>query len=245
MNRLRTVVEESRCWNSRGVVKMSEDEHIRINLIDSWHKQKVSGHVYPLGIEDSGIVDETCDDMHRDGKLDWMLRPTPFGCPVFVAWRIVNGVRKGRVVVDLPVRRWSRNAGRQLATEQPDNDSHSTSYHPQTDGLSERKNQTKRHSRRLSSAESGGNHQQSHRRQVLHGTGRVSLLSPAPGVGKASRSNDPLQSARPGSQQSRAYGFQELAGIRSEVIGKMAKHLVKRRHPARLMAKQRCSNTKT
>jgi len=39
--------------------------------------------------------------MHKSGKLSWTTKPTPYGFPVFVVWRTVNGEKKGRVVTDI------------------------------------------------------------------------------------------------------------------------------------------------
>ena len=33
--------------------------------------------------------------------MTWASQPTPFSYPCFVIWREVNGVKKGRVVVDI------------------------------------------------------------------------------------------------------------------------------------------------
>ena len=57
--------------------------------------------VYPLGPEDREIVDKEFDEMHRRGKMKWTSQATPYGYPVFVIWRTVNGVRKGRVIVNI------------------------------------------------------------------------------------------------------------------------------------------------
>ena len=33
--------------------------------------------------------------------MDWVSDPMPFAYPVFIVWRTVHGVDKGRIVVDL------------------------------------------------------------------------------------------------------------------------------------------------
>ena len=60
--------------------------------------------VYPLGTEDKKVVNETFDDMHRQGRLKWTNSPTPFSYPVFVVWKsLPDGTRKGRTIVDIRV----------------------------------------------------------------------------------------------------------------------------------------------
>jgi hypothetical protein len=41
--------------------------------------------------------------MHKGGKLEWQMQPTPFGSPVFIVRRKVGDVTKGRLVADLRI----------------------------------------------------------------------------------------------------------------------------------------------
>ena len=48
-------------------------------------------------------MDKILNKLHRKGRIKWVIKPTSFVIPVFVAWRTVNGIKKGRVVADLYV----------------------------------------------------------------------------------------------------------------------------------------------
>lgn len=100
--RLTKLVEQFReCWVARDPIKVPKDERMTIPLVEGWQKQKIAAKAYPLGIKDREFLDRTFDELHRQGRMEWVTNPTPFGCPCFVVWRTVNGERKGRVVVDL------------------------------------------------------------------------------------------------------------------------------------------------
>jgi hypothetical protein len=60
------------------------DELLRIPLKDGWQNHKLCTKVYPLSKKDELIVDETFDKLHKQGKMMWPDRSTPFGFPVFV-----------------------------------------------------------------------------------------------------------------------------------------------------------------
>lgn len=89
-------------WNDDGFIKVPPDEWMRIPLKEGW-QDKLTGRskIYPLGIEDRKLVDETFDKMHEQGRLKWTDEETPFSFPVFVVWKMSNGKRKGRAVVDI------------------------------------------------------------------------------------------------------------------------------------------------
>ena len=58
--------------------------------------------VYPLGLKNRKLVDDTFDELHSQGRLSWTKENTPFSYPVFVVWKtLANEQRKGRVVVDI------------------------------------------------------------------------------------------------------------------------------------------------
>ncbi|KAJ5338301.1 hypothetical protein N7452_005029 [Penicillium brevicompactum] len=83
-----------------GRVKIPEDRWMRIPLVDDWERVMPKPRAYPLGAADRKLVDDTFDALHKEGKMSWATNHTPTGYPVFVVYRTVNGVRKGRVVVD-------------------------------------------------------------------------------------------------------------------------------------------------
>ena len=80
---------------------MSRSRYMKVPLSENWHQQRVASRPYPLGEKDRAFLDETFDNLHRQGRMDWVTEPTSFASPVFVVWRKVNGREKGRVVVDL------------------------------------------------------------------------------------------------------------------------------------------------
>lgn len=81
---------------------MPPEEWMRIPLKEGW-ESKVTGRskIYLFGLEDRKLVDKTFNEMHEKGRLKWTDVQTPFFYPVFVVWRTINGVRKGRAVVDI------------------------------------------------------------------------------------------------------------------------------------------------
>ncbi len=89
-------------WKSEGFAKLPEDQWMHIPLRSDW-ETRISGKakVYPLGTEDKKLVDQTFDDLHAKGRLKYTTNSTPFSYPVFVVWKMVNGQRKGRVVIDI------------------------------------------------------------------------------------------------------------------------------------------------
>jgi len=95
------VHEFTECWDDRGPIEMTEDEMMRIPLVDGWQNQKIASKPYPLGVKDREVLDEYHDDLHKRNLMKFVWWPTPFGSPVFVVWRTINGKRKPRVVVDV------------------------------------------------------------------------------------------------------------------------------------------------
>lgn len=61
--------------------------------------------VYLLGNEVRRVVDNTFDEMYRQGRLKYTTDPTPFSFPVFVVYKTDSrGKRKSRAVVDIQKR---------------------------------------------------------------------------------------------------------------------------------------------
>jgi len=98
------VAEFPRLFTDDGkMAKIPEEDWLSIPLQQDWDKKgaKLAHKVYPLGPKERQLVDEVHNKMHHQGKMEWSTGSTPFGFPVFVAWRNVDGQRKGRVVVDI------------------------------------------------------------------------------------------------------------------------------------------------
>jgi hypothetical protein len=108
-DRLAEVVRKhERLWVDKGTtVKVDPDRYMRVNLVDDWKERasKLSSKIYPLGHEENEVVRTVFGKMREQGKMEYTSKPTPFGFPVFVVWKVtvVDGVRKrvGRPVVDI------------------------------------------------------------------------------------------------------------------------------------------------
>ena len=100
-NRLSTVAEAyPEIWrDTGGTVNVPEEQWMPIPTLPDAKPE--TNKVYPLSPEDKKVVDKEFDRLHKEGKMAWTSQPTPYGYPVFVVWRTVNGQRKGRVVVDI------------------------------------------------------------------------------------------------------------------------------------------------
>lgn len=69
--------------------------------MEGWEKAKIASRCYPLGSKDQELLDKTFDELHAQGQMEWVRTLTSFVSPVFVVWQTVNGVKKGRVAVNL------------------------------------------------------------------------------------------------------------------------------------------------
>jgi len=72
-------------------VGMAAEDWLKIPLAGDWTSTdaKLAHCVYPMGLKEQQPIDETFDKMHKDNKMEWSTESTPFGFPVFVAWRTV------------------------------------------------------------------------------------------------------------------------------------------------------------
>ena len=91
-------------WESSGFVQVPPERWMKVHLKPGW-ELKVSAikpRVYPLSIDNKRLVDETFNELQRLDRLKYTTSPTPFSFSVFVIWKTAaNGVKKGRVVVDI------------------------------------------------------------------------------------------------------------------------------------------------
>ncbi len=75
-----------------------------VQLKPGW-ESKVSAikpQIYPLDNEARRVVDDTFDEMHKQGRLRYTTDPTSFSFPVFVVFKTDHqGRRNGRAVVDI------------------------------------------------------------------------------------------------------------------------------------------------
>ena len=100
---LTQVAQSYDIWHDRGFVDLPMSEWMRIPMKDGWQDcARGQAKIYPLGIKDKQVVDETFDELHRQGRLEWTAHSTPFSYPVFVVYKTTtDGQRKGRAVVDI------------------------------------------------------------------------------------------------------------------------------------------------
>ena len=58
---------------------------MRIPLKEGWQNKLIErSKIYPLGIQDKKLVDEIFDKMHKQSRLKWTDKKTPFSFLVFV-----------------------------------------------------------------------------------------------------------------------------------------------------------------
>ncbi|KAL1981340.1 hypothetical protein VTN96DRAFT_2781 [Rasamsonia emersonii] len=104
---LKQVVEAYAIWGeNEGFVNIPEDQWMEIPLVEGWESKVPKSRVYHLGPKDREVVDETFDELHHKGRMEWATGHTPTCFPVFVVWKDVikpdgKVIRKGRAVVDL------------------------------------------------------------------------------------------------------------------------------------------------
>ncbi len=75
-----------------------------VPLKPGW-KSKVSAikpRIYSLGNKARRAVNNTFDEMHKQGRLEYTTDPTPFSFPVFVIYKTDSyGKRKSRAVINI------------------------------------------------------------------------------------------------------------------------------------------------
>nr|XP_036574226.1 uncharacterized protein CTRU02_15808 [Colletotrichum truncatum]XP_036588805.1 uncharacterized protein CTRU02_00852 [Colletotrichum truncatum]KAF6780623.1 hypothetical protein CTRU02_15808 [Colletotrichum truncatum]KAF6800447.1 hypothetical protein CTRU02_00852 [Colletotrichum truncatum] len=99
---LRKILDRYDIYHNKGIIPLPDEERMRIDLVDGWQNQKTNIKVYPLGLEDLAVLDETYGQLHAEGKMDWADgKPIPIACPLFIVWRQTETARKPRVVADL------------------------------------------------------------------------------------------------------------------------------------------------
>ena len=97
---LKEVVDEFDIWTDRGeTVDIPEDQHMPIDLLPEIKYQPA--RIYPLSTKDREVVDAALDKLQKTGKVKFTTQPTPFSYPVFVVWKMIDGKKVGRMVVDI------------------------------------------------------------------------------------------------------------------------------------------------
>ena len=92
-----------RLWKDIDNVNVSEDQWIKISLIENWRDLYKAGQarVYPLGTRDRKVVDEAFDKLHQQDRLKWTTQVIFFSFPCFVIWKNTSDGSKGRAIVDI------------------------------------------------------------------------------------------------------------------------------------------------
>ncbi len=98
------VAEFPTIWESQGFVQIPPERWITVPLKLGWESKvsSIKPQIYLLGNEVRQVVDDTFDEIHRQGHLEYTTDPTFFRFSVFIIHKTdSHGRRKGRVVVDI------------------------------------------------------------------------------------------------------------------------------------------------
>lgn len=90
-------------WEPSGFVQIPPERWMTIPLRTDWQSRlhTIKPRVYPLGNEAKALLDDTFDELQRQGRLVYTQTHTPFSFPVFVFWKPGPNGKKGRAVVDI------------------------------------------------------------------------------------------------------------------------------------------------
>lgn len=75
-----------------------------VPLMPAWESKvlTIKSQIYSLGNKARLVVDNTFDERHKQGHLQYITDPTPFSFPVLVVYKIDHqDRRKGRAVIDI------------------------------------------------------------------------------------------------------------------------------------------------
>ncbi len=74
---------------------------MKIPLVKGYQNAKFNNCLYPLSLAHYKVLDKIYDNLHREGKMEWVNRPSLFAYLVFVITCEVHRETKGHVVADL------------------------------------------------------------------------------------------------------------------------------------------------
>ncbi len=74
---------------------------MKIPLVEGWQNMKFNFCLYPLRCEEQTVFDKKYDMLHEKDRMEFVDGAFPIALPIFVVWRVVKGVKKGRAVADL------------------------------------------------------------------------------------------------------------------------------------------------
>jgi hypothetical protein len=70
-SRFTDIINAYDIWSHLGVVNLPQDEWMRIPLVNGWETKMPKNQVYRSGDADRALIDQTFDQLHADGKMDW------------------------------------------------------------------------------------------------------------------------------------------------------------------------------
>lgn len=76
---------------------------MEIPLINGQQEKKIRCKIYPVGVYNYQVINEVFDGLYTQNKIYFPQGAIPFGWPVFVIWKNINGKPKGYPVVNLRV----------------------------------------------------------------------------------------------------------------------------------------------
>ncbi|KAL8369548.1 hypothetical protein RB595_000061 [Gaeumannomyces hyphopodioides] len=89
-------------WDHKGLIKMREDEYMRIPLLENALLGKLAQKPFPHGTIEREALDKILDALHEEDRFEFVDAPTPFAAPAFIVYRTgVGATKKARMVIDL------------------------------------------------------------------------------------------------------------------------------------------------
>ena len=85
------------------MVDISEDEWMKISLIDNWQElyKPEQVKVYSLGVKDCELVNEAFDKLYEQSCMIWTTQSTPCTYHCFLVWKTTLTEQKSCVVVNI------------------------------------------------------------------------------------------------------------------------------------------------
>ena len=94
--------EFSILWKNHEFINVFESNWMRISLKNNWQFKIIEKFkIYSLETKDKKILNNTFDNFHKKNRLKWTNQTILFSYSIFIAWRIVNDVRKKRIIVNI------------------------------------------------------------------------------------------------------------------------------------------------
>jgi hypothetical protein len=70
-----------------GSAEVPEDRWMVIPFKEGWDEMILKSTVYPQGLKERELIDQTFDQLHQQGRMQWSLYHTPSSYPMFIAYR--------------------------------------------------------------------------------------------------------------------------------------------------------------